>query len=149
MKMAVKTMSPLAASVARAQITTPKNICCSTRTSSSVMSSNSPFSGPAEDAQGKRLNQQFWEAVNNRRHLAATSAYQEAYFQHKCFLFWWIHQHNHSERILPHWYRPHWVLGMLSHVRYIHLYLCDETKKMFQKSIKKERCGKKSTLNIQ
>lgn len=44
-KMAVKTMSPLAARVARAQITTPKNICCKTRTSSSVMSSNRPFSG--------------------------------------------------------------------------------------------------------
>lgn len=53
MKIAVKTMSPLAARVARAQITTPKNICCSTRTSSSVISSKSPFSGPAEEVKGK------------------------------------------------------------------------------------------------
>ncbi|TNN48264.1 hypothetical protein EYF80_041534 [Liparis tanakae] len=43
MKMAVKTMSPLAASVAMAQITTPKNICCRTRTSSSFVATRAFF----------------------------------------------------------------------------------------------------------
>lgn len=52
MKMAVKTKSPLAASVASAQMMTPKNICCSTTSSSSVISEKKP----ADSEQEKRLS---------------------------------------------------------------------------------------------
>lgn len=48
MKMAVNTRSPLAASVARAQMMTPKNICCRTTSSSSVISAKKP-AGSAEE----------------------------------------------------------------------------------------------------
>lgn len=48
-KMEVNTRSPLAASVASAHSTTPKNICCRTSISSSWMLSKKTVSSPAEE----------------------------------------------------------------------------------------------------
>lgn len=124
--MAVKTMSPLAASVANAQMTTPKNICCSTRTSSSVMSSNSPFSGPADEMQENNRHETFVAA--SVCSVTATTTYQEACSPRKCCPFGWIHRHSRSGRSPPRWCMPRWVLGTLLHVRYIHLYLRQEVE---------------------
>lgn len=125
MKMAVKTMSPLAASVAKAQMTTPKNICCNTRTSSSVMSSKSPFSGPAEMQENNRHETFVAASVCS---VTATNAYREECSRRKCCLFGWIPRHSRSGRSPPRWCTPRWVLGTLLHVRYIHLYLYQEAK---------------------
>lgn len=84
--MAVKTMSPLAARVASAQITTPKNICCRTRISSSVISSNRPCSGPA--VKGRRNGKWDWTVEKQ---------INKGTWKVHCLRLWWLYTTNNRQ----------------------------------------------------